>query len=225
MLGKLERLSLIKRIKRTLAKRPEARTAADIELLKKQTSHIMFFSEFPEMHRDLCYMLRLRHVKAAEVLSDNGVLNYFFYVLEGTISVTGGNVDPLADSRTPAAVAKRRAQAKLQRRLTAEDEAAGQVQRRQSVVDREDLAMRREREAALLNVFKELDANNSGTIDINELLVRYSARDCPYSTPHCGGISVDRGRSCLDACLAGGLPVRFHFRAPASPQRCTGPGP
>eukprot|EP00854_Cymbomonas_tetramitiformis_P012449 gene12449-14708_t len=114
----------------------------------------MFFSEFPEMHRDLCYMLRLRHVKAAEVLSDNGVLNYFFYVLEGTISVTGGNVDP----------------AKLQRRLTAEDEAAGQVQRRQSVVDREDLAMRREREAALLNVFKELDANNSGTIDINELL-------------------------------------------------------
>ncbi|KAK3276183.1 hypothetical protein CYMTET_15728 [Cymbomonas tetramitiformis] len=64
ILGKLERLSLLKRIKRVLSKRPETRNVQDIDLLVKTTRHLPIFACMSIMeHRDLCHALRFHRAK------------------------------------------------------------------------------------------------------------------------------------------------------------------
>mmetsp|Transcript_16563 Transcript_16563/g.36023 ORF Transcript_16563/g.36023 Transcript_16563/m.36023 type:complete len:274 (-) Transcript_16563:2010-2831(-) len=88
MHGKLSRLSIVKRMRRILAKRPEMRTPEDIEFLMSETKDLDLFHELSkEKHADMCRLLHAQKVKDKMMVSNNLYVSSYYFVLIGKIQV------------------------------------------------------------------------------------------------------------------------------------------
>ncbi|KAK3279933.1 hypothetical protein CYMTET_12214 [Cymbomonas tetramitiformis] len=153
MTGKLQRLTMVRQLKRILTKRPETRTPQDVDSLVEQTKHIPLFQGLTlQQHRELCHVMSYRRTKEKELLTENGFLTSFFYVLTGCITATFATATPS---------------------LTCLDDAS--TSRQSTLMHNKSKALgftpptEDERREELKHWFEDMDLDHSGSISRSEL--------------------------------------------------------